>query len=112
MALRPFEFFRKRQKLMLAALTLIAMFLFIVGDALGVRSGQGGGGDAGTIKKWFTSKEAVATVGGRELDARDLNELAMQRVAVLQLVDYVWNAGRANFNRSLGLTPADATNRE
>jgi hypothetical protein len=75
MALHPFQTFRRNQKTMLAALTIMCMFIFILqfgkGDALDrLASWFGGGRLRGTD---------VATVNGKKVTDADLAKLHAQR---------------------------------
>jgi hypothetical protein len=92
MAFRPFEFFRKRQKVFLAIMAIAAMFLFVVGDALmGIRSGSGG--ILGRLTGLFgTPRDRVAVVGGDNINFQRLRELAAQREGAWQLVQAVRGA--------------------
>src|SRR5437870_9885465 len=111
MAFKPLEFFRKRQKLFLAFLTLVAMALFIVGDAVGMRS-SGGSSLGQKIGRWFSSKEAVATVAGQALDQQDLEELAYERISQTRFLAFVSVNGNGLFYRAVGFTADDVTSRE
>src|SRR6516225_3651133 len=92
MAFKPFDYFRKRQKFFLAALAIIAMFLFIVGDALTGRR-TGGRGMFSGFGRVFGFGDYVAVVEGRSLDVESLQALAQQRYAALLLVMAVQSQG-------------------
>ncbi|HEX6960664.1 MAG TPA: hypothetical protein VF175_02265 [Lacipirellula sp.] len=66
----PFRFFRKHTKVFLAVAAVLAIFIFVVGDAIG--RGSFGGGDNGV-------DQVVATWDGGKLTAGQLNSLMAQR---------------------------------
>lgn len=76
MAFKPFEFFRKREKLIVAMLTLVAMFLFIIGDAVTQsqqNASSGGGPGCGyRAAKWFGQGTYLANVDGDKVDEYDV----------------------------------------
>jgi hypothetical protein len=117
MAFKPFEFFRKRQKLMLALITIMAMFVFVVGDALMGRSSGGGGG--GPLTRGILSlfgvvpRDRVAVVGGSNLTLPELRQLATQREMAFRLVSEVRAAEQdAILRKEANFTDADFRLRE
>lgn len=89
MALHPFQTFRRNQKTLLAALTIMCMFIFILqfgkGDALDRLAGWFGGGRLrGTD---------VATVNGKKVTDTDLAKLYAQRELANSIVNVL--IGRA-----------------
>ena len=92
MAFKPFDYFRKRQKFILAALAIMAMFLFIVGDALTGRR-SGGKSMLSGVGKVFGYGDHVAVVQGHALDVETLQTLAQQRLAAFLLASAVKNKG-------------------
>jgi hypothetical protein len=114
MAFKPMHFFRKRQKTILALITIGTMFLFVLGDAImGARGGYGGGGRRGglinKVKEWFGSghEEAVATVNGQAFDPEKLTEIYHTRLLGAALVDRVFQTGEALYMQSLGFSNDD-----
>jgi hypothetical protein len=110
MAFKPLHFFRKRQKLMMAGLVLIAMITFI--GVVG--SGQGiGGGWAASIKGIFgVVDHAVGTVGGQGYDVSRLHSMAMQRRSAADFVMGVNQYGQEKLLEDLGFTKEDRTSNE
>jgi hypothetical protein len=88
MAFKPFDYFRKRQKLILAALAILSMFLFIIGDVLTGRR-AGGGGLGGRLGRLFGKSNDIAVVEGQTLDAEQLELLARQRLAALRFASEI-----------------------
>jgi hypothetical protein len=66
----PFRYFRKHTKAFLAVAAVLAIFIFVVGDAIS-RGSYGGGGDGGT--------QTVATWNGGKLNVAQLSSLMAQR---------------------------------
>jgi len=55
----PFALFRKNQKIMIAILAVLAMFVFVVADSLPQLGGGGGGSDPVVVEsKYFTLRES------------------------------------------------------
>jgi hypothetical protein len=104
MALKPFEFFRKRTKLFMAILVFVAMFSFIIADALGNRQGFGAQ-FAARIRGWFGHVEnQVAEVGGQGYDSARLFELHRRRQAAMGLVNLAYRAGKERMMKDAGFT--------
>jgi hypothetical protein len=88
MAFKPFEFFRRRKKLLLALITIMAMFVFVIGDALIGRPGGGGGllGRGVLALFGYVPRDRVAVVAGSNLTLSELRELAARREGAYRLV--------------------------
>lgn len=104
MAFKPLDFFRKRQKFLLAGLTLMAIFLFIIGDAISMRSSSGGAGLAERIRRFFGADPAFATVDGHKLTSEEVFERAVKRLNMLRFVTGVEELGRVAVLRGIGFT--------
>ncbi len=80
MAFHPFRVFRKHRKVLLAALTIMAMFLFVLTGATNMP-----GADAlDSIVRWVSyatgaGDRGVATIDGKAYTERDLEVLRVQR---------------------------------
>jgi hypothetical protein len=83
MAFNPFHAFRKHAKPIMAGLVLMCMFIFVL---------QFGAGDiTSRMGRWFgggAKGEVIATVYGEKLDIRDLGQLARQRRAATEFLNY------------------------
>lgn len=88
MAFKPFEFFRKRRRVLLALITIMAMFVFVIGDALIGTPGGGGGPLSRGIMALFgiVPRDRIAVVGGSNLTLSELSKLSAQREAAYRLV--------------------------
>lgn len=107
MALKPLEFFRKRQKAILASLAILAMFLFVVGDALSMR--QGGGTSLGSrIRRWFSKEHVVASVQGERWSRDDLIGLAEHRRLTWRFLRTIQSEGFLQLLREVGVAEEDA----
>src|SRR6478736_1869867 len=77
MAFNPFHAFRKHQKVVFAALTIICMLTFVMAG------GSFAGGDFfSELTRWVTGRSRtheVATVYGRRISDRELQDLRRQR---------------------------------
>src|SRR5262249_17878596 len=74
MAYNPFTSFRKHQKFWMACMALVAMVTFVLCTGVG--------GDLSTmILSWFGrgGGDAVATIDGRKITHKDLDDLKQQR---------------------------------
>lgn len=80
----PFRYFRKHQKAFLAVAAVIAMFVFVVGDAFFGYIGQGGGPDP--------NKEVASWKGGR-LTAMELETLTQRRYFISQFLQTLMMTG-------------------
>lgn len=110
MAFKPFDFFRKRQKLFLAGLAIIAMFLFIGEPLFGFRSGRSKFVD--TVGGWFGySRNRIATVGGRDVSREKIIELRANRSAALNFIQLVQREGNEALLREAGFTDDDLRDR-
>lgn len=118
MAFKPMHYFRKRQKTILALITIGTMFLFVLGDAImGARGGYGTGRRGGLINKvreWFggSNEEAIARVNGKEIDPEHLLEMYHTRMLGAELVESVFVGGEARYFASLGLKPNEFNNQQ
>ncbi|MCS6976502.1 MAG: hypothetical protein NZM31_05760 [Gemmatales bacterium] len=115
MAFKPFEFFRKRRRVLLALITIMAMFVFVIGDALIGRPGGGGGPLSRGIMALFgiVPRDRVAVVGGSNLTLTTLRELAAQRESAYRLVLAVRQAAQdAILRKEANFTDADFRLRE
>lgn len=115
MAFKPFEFFRKRRRVLLALITIMAMFVFVIGDALIGSPGSGGGPLSRGIMSLFgfVPRDRVAVVGGANVTLTDLRELAAQREAAYRLVLAVREAAQdAILRKEANFTDADFRLRE
>ena len=107
MAFKPFEYFRKRQKVFLAGLAIMCMFLFVAGDVLMSR-GPGQGGLFQRVQRWFGSTSGlVAKVGDTPLDPSRIMELSQRRRTVYQFISMVRQRGQLAALRDLGFTEAE-----
>jgi hypothetical protein len=88
MSLKLFDALRKRQKMVIAVLAVLSMFLFVIGDALmGTRSG--GGSSLGyTVRRWFgdTTEE-------------DLLQLQSRREMALRFASFVMQQGQHRYSQ-------------
>jgi hypothetical protein len=77
MALNPFHWFRKHQKVVFAGLTIICMLTFVMA------SGFSGRGDFfGEVSSWFGAQRKIPQVAklyGKTVDIREINRLRAQR---------------------------------
>ncbi len=102
------DYFRKHKKIVFAVLTVIAMFVFIIGDPLSSR-GFGDNPNQKRSRGWFTDDDSqlVAVVEGQKIFPEDLNEMAMTRTVVLAFIGGVEVRGRAVVFGQLGFTPQE-----
>src|SRR5712664_2162007 len=94
MAFSPFRTFRKHQKAFFAALTILCMVTFVMCGSMG----QGDFFD--TIVRMFGGRrkaEVVATLYGKDISFKEINELRNQRRLASQYVDNVTLAARNRF---------------
>jgi hypothetical protein len=98
MAFNPFRAFRKHQKVLFAALTILCMFVFVLSGASGFFQ---------EWQHWFTGRgriPEVATVYGKPVDERDLLLLRQQReLANMFMVEAIQ---RATLNAGLDVERA------
>ncbi len=99
------EYFRKHKKIVFAVLTVIAMFVFIIGDPL---SSRGFGNNQGQkrSRSWFSTDDSdlVATVEGHKYYLEDFSELSYKRTMMLNFIGAVEIRGRAMVFRQMGFT--------
>src|SRR5262245_20882489 len=105
MAFKPFEFFRKREKLFVAVLTLVAMFLFIVADPFGSGpNSQGSGPGCGSrLGKWLGQGDWVADVEGEKLDEYDILTQSRKYFALFLYLQSVGDRGAIVALKNLGI---------
>ncbi|HMP00916.1 MAG TPA: hypothetical protein PKD86_01865 [Gemmatales bacterium] len=110
MKLGSSDYFRKHKKWIFALLTLVAMFVFIVGDSVMARGGGPGGPSTGSrIQTWLYGEEdAFLTVGGKALGPQSIGRLLLDRQSALSFIGSVEQAGWMMEAQSLGFTEADA----
>jgi len=112
MAFKPFNFFRKHAKILMAATVLLAMFSFIVADALSMR-GSGGSMFAQKVKGWFGIVDhQIANVDGKGYDFDRLYQVFNQRRLAAEYVAAVQRTGMENVLRDAGFTREDRSSRE
>jgi hypothetical protein len=80
----PFRYFRKHQKAFLAVAAVLAIFLFVIGDAMFGYIGQGGGPDP--------NKEVASWKGGR-LTAMELENLTQRRYFISRFLQTLMMTG-------------------
>jgi hypothetical protein len=84
MAFNPFNAFRKHQKVVFAALTIVCMLTFVMAG------GSFAGGDFfSEVTRWVTGRsrvQEVATVYGKRISDRELQELRRQRRLANQFI--------------------------
>lgn len=108
MAFDASDYFRKHKRVVFAVLTLIALFTFIVGDALTGRM-AGGGGPSRRNRSWFQgSGEPVATVGGESYDEQKLEELGARRFAALNYLYSLYEQGQMLGYMAAGFSQQEA----
>ncbi len=76
MAFNPFRAFRKHQKVFFAGLTILCMVTFVMCGSMGQ------GDFFGTIANVFTGRSrasAIATLYGKDISAKEIQELRSQR---------------------------------
>jgi hypothetical protein len=101
MAFNPFHAFRKHQKVVFAALTIICMLTFVLASGVG-GSGRGRGGDFfEEMARWVGKKSArdVARLYGSTVDLSEIVQLRMRRQAAN---NYIVNAIIAAHDNVLG----------
>lgn len=100
MAFHPFRYFRKHQKTLLACVTIMAMFTFVLCSGLG-----GYGGDfAGWVLSFLGGKSKtpeVAKLYGKKLDTQHLMELRQQRLMANQFMETAASVAAGNVNQDL-----------
>src|SRR5690606_2023162 len=80
-----FRYFRKHQKTFLAVAAVLAIFLFVIGDAMFGYIGQAGGGPD-------PNKVAASWKGGR-LTAREIETLTQRRYFISQFLQNLMMKG-------------------
>lgn len=100
------DYFRKHKKWIFALLTLIAMFVFIIGDSMMARgSGPNGPSLGSRLHAWLYGEDgAFLTVGGRKMGPESIGPLLFRRQAALGLVATVEQLGWFREAQTLGLT--------
>src|SRR6266849_10794757 len=86
MAFNPFRAFRKHQKVFFAGLTILCMVTFVMCGSMGQ------GDFFGTIANVFTGRSrasAIATLYGKDISAKEIQELRSQRRLASQYMDRV-----------------------
>src|SRR5438067_13431178 len=100
MAFHPFRSFRKHQKTLLACVTIMAMFTFVLCSGIG-----GIGGDfAGWVLSFLGGKgktPEVAKLYGKKLDTQNLMELRQQRLMANQFMETAASVAAGNVNQDL-----------
>jgi hypothetical protein len=94
-----------------AFLTLIAMFVFIIGDPLTGRVGAGGssGGCSSRAGKWFGTGTYVADVEGEKLDEYDIHMQGRKWLALFMFLQLVEERGVEGALNSLKITDPQET---
>lgn len=94
MAFNPFHQFRRHNKVVFATLAIICMFTFVVS------SGMGGRGDLFTqIGDWLSGsagEKALISVAGKNYDAREVEQIRIQRSMASDYMDAAVGAAQAN----------------
>src|ERR1700679_4315942 len=88
MAFNPFHKFRKHQKAIFAALTIMCMVIFVLGPSSGAL--MQGGDFFSNLSRWVTGKARqtdVATLNGKGISPTDLREVALKRKMANQFMD-------------------------
>jgi hypothetical protein len=91
MAFKPFDFFRKRQKVFIALLGVLCIFIFVIADAINQQQNTGAGIGTRLRRLFFGSETQVAEVGGRSLEKEDLAALSNLRRDAIRLLDQLEN---------------------
>jgi hypothetical protein len=88
----PFRYFRKHTKVFLAVAAVLAIFIFVVGDA--ITRGGGSSGGAGDVT------QTVATWNGGKLNAGQLGSLVAQRMLTDKFLRqlFVQGGGRSEYD--------------
>jgi hypothetical protein len=99
------DYFRKHKKWIFALLTLIAMFVFIVGDSMMARgSGPSGPSLGSRLHAWLYGEDgAFLTVDGRKMGPESIGPLLFRRQSALGLVATVEQLGWFREAQNLGL---------
>lgn len=107
MAFEYSDYFRKHKRIVFAVLTLIALFSFVIGDAI---SQRGGGQDMGRrARGWFDLVEnPVAVVHGQRLDEDHLRDLAFRRGLLAQLARVIYREGEMRTLLEVGFSEREA----
>jgi hypothetical protein len=112
MAFNPFHQFRRYNKAIFAILAIICMFTFVLS------SGMGGGGDLFTqIGDWLGGRAGANTlisVGGKNFDAREVDQIRIQRSLASDYMDNCVAASQANLmgRVNAGMEKLDPTARQ
>src|SRR5438132_5255109 len=100
MAFNPFHAFRKHQKVVFAALTIVCMLTFVLASGVsGLTGGSPRGGDAFTeMARWFGGRSTrdVARLYGSTVDASAIVQLRMRRQAANSYIGNAINASHYN----------------
>ena len=92
MAFNPFHQFRRHNKKMFAALAIVCMFTFVLS------SGMGRGDWFDQIGNWLGGRgnvNRVLTVAGKEFDARQVDQIRIQRSLASEYMDQAVGASQA-----------------
>jgi len=87
MAFNPFHKFRKHQKAIFAALTIICMLIFVLGPTGG--SLLSGGDFFSNVSRWITGRTKqidIASIDGKEVTANEFHETELRRKAANQFM--------------------------
>lgn len=99
MAYNPFHAFRKHQKTVFAALTIVCMLTFVLA------SGVSGGGDFfSELTRWVSGRaraNSVAQLYGKSIDAREIVLLREQRLKANQYMAYAVGTAQANIMKAV-----------
>lgn len=100
------DYFRKHKKWVFALLTLIALFVFIVGDSLMARgSGPTGPSLGSRLHAWLYGEDgAFLAVDGRKMGPESIGPMLFRRQSALGLVATVEQLGWIREAQALGLT--------
>jgi hypothetical protein len=110
MAFNPFHVFRKRQKVILASVTILIMFIFVLS------SGAGRGDFFDQVASWFgvgkkAQAKTVVTLYGKKVTDQELDELRFQRNLANNFmrvsVSQGLRPGVKELTRSVAALPAD-----
>jgi hypothetical protein len=99
MAFNPFRGFRKHQKVIFAALTILCMLTFVLAGAFGSRGGDFFGWLQGVVGSRSATTEA--TVYGKDFSGQDIGRLKMQRMIANQFMKAALRRAHGSFFNEL-----------
>lgn len=102
------DYFRKHKKWIFALLTLMAMFVFIVGDSVMARGGSGGSNVGTRVHNWIYGEEgAFLTAGGKAMGPESIGPMLFRRQSAFSLIATVEQYGWIKEAQALGLNESE-----